>query len=68
MATNYGVGIAPTFFAVGDFGDTDLDLAVANRVSNNVSILLNDGKGTFGMATNYGVGIAPTFFAVGDFD
>ena len=60
-ATNFGVGSAPRSVAVGDFdGDTDLDLAVANFFSNNVSILLGNGTGGFGTATNFGVGFWPT--------
>ena len=47
MATNFGAGDGPISVAVGDFdGDTDLDLAVANFDSNNVSILLNNGNGS----------------------
>ena len=39
----------PDSVAVGDFnGDTTLDLAIANIDSDNVSILLGNGKGTFG--------------------
>lgn len=38
----YDVGLQPQSVAVGDFnGDGKLDLAVANRDSNTVSILLN---------------------------
>jgi hypothetical protein len=54
---------------VGDFdGDTDLDLAVANYGSDNVSILLNRGDGTFAAAVGYGAGVFPISVAVGDFD
>ena len=52
----------------GDFnGDGKLDLAVANADSNNVSILLGTGTGSFGAATNFGVGTGPRSVAVGDF-
>ena len=73
-ATNFPVGNNndPTSVAVGDFnGDTFLDLAVANLNSNNVSILLGNGTGSFGTpATNFAVGTAPstTSIAVGDFN
>jgi VCBS repeat-containing protein len=41
-ATNFDAGEFPRSVAVGDFdGDSDLDLAVANDVSDNVSVLLN---------------------------
>ena len=45
-----------------------LDLAVANFVSNNVSILLGNGTGSFGTATNFAVGSGPFSVAVGDFN
>src|SRR5918993_4058699 len=45
-----------------------LDLAVANSFSNNVSILLGTGTGSFGPATNFGVGNGPLSVAVGDFN
>ena len=45
-----------------------LDLAVANFFSNNVSILLGTGTGTFGNATNFAVGSFPNSVAVGDFN
>jgi len=41
---------------------------VANDGSDNVSILLGNGDGTFQAAVNYGVGSAPTSVAVGDFN
>jgi hypothetical protein len=54
---------------VGDFdGDTDLDLAVADYSSNDVSILLGNGDGSFGAAVNYAAGYSPVSVAVGDFD
>jgi len=40
--TDFDTGSSPISVAVGDFnGDGKLDLAVANHISNNVSILLN---------------------------
>ena len=46
-----------------------LDLAVAIFVSNNVSILLGNGTGSFGTpATNFAVGSGPFSVAVGDFN
>ena len=48
----------PDSVAVGDFnGDGKQDLAVANCGSNNVSILLGDGAGSFSAATNFGAGL-----------
>ena len=46
----------------------DLDLAVPNRDSNNVSILLGNGDGTFDSANNFAVGEGPMSIAVEDFD
>ena len=55
--------------AVGDFnGDGKLDLVVANRASNNVSVLLGNGNGTFQAAVNYAAGSKPRSVAVGDFN
>ena len=46
--------------AVGDFnGDGKADLAVANSCSDNVSVLLGNGDGTFQAAVNYAVGSEP---------
>src|SRR5439155_12023364 len=57
------------FVALGDFnGDGKSDLAVANLSSNNVSILLGTGTGTFGAATNFAVGTNPRSVAMGDFN
>ena len=55
--------------AVGDFnGDGKADLAVANASSNNVSVLLGNGNGTFQAAVNYAAGTGPSSVAVGDFN
>jgi hypothetical protein len=46
--TSYPVGTGPAAIVAGDFdGDGKPDLAVANGGSNDVSILLNNGDGTF---------------------
>ena len=45
-----------------------LDLAVANSGSNNVSILLGTGTGSFGAATNFNAGTNPSSVTVGDFN
>ena len=68
-AVNFATGVAPNAVAVGDFDrDGDLDLAVANFGSNNVSVLLGDGNGTFGAKTDFATGTAPSSVAIGDFD
>ncbi len=55
--------------AVGDFNnDRELDIAVANAVSNTLSILLGDGTGNFALASSPTTGEAPSSVAVGDFN
>jgi hypothetical protein len=54
---------------VGDFNrDGNLDLAVTNDGSNNVSVLLGNGNGGFGTATNFPADMNPDSVAVGDFN
>lgn len=55
--------------AVAEFnGDGKLDLAVANLLSNDVSILLGDGFGGFGPPTHVPVNPEPSVVAAGDFN
>jgi hypothetical protein len=62
------VGKRPASVTSGDFnGDTKLDLAVANSNSNNVSVLLRQGNGTFALAVHYAVG-DPESVTSGDFN
>jgi hypothetical protein len=63
----------PPPVAVGDFnGDGKPDLVVANpgidMSADSVSVLLNNGNGTFGAAQSYTVGGSPTAVALGDFN
>jgi uncharacterized repeat protein (TIGR01451 family) len=68
-AATYPVGTAPSAIIVGDFnGDGKSDLAVANLGSSNVSILLNNGDGTFQAAATSPAGTAPQALAAGDFN
>ena len=68
-AVNYGAGLAPISVAVGDFnGDGKPDLAVANIQSDNVSVLIGSGGGTFETAVNYGTGSGPQAVVAGDFN
>ncbi|HXH92760.1 MAG TPA: FG-GAP-like repeat-containing protein [Thermoanaerobaculia bacterium] len=63
-------GTGPASIAVGDFNsDGKSDLAIANAGSNNVSILLGTGSGTFGFPyTNFAAGSSPSSVAIGDFN
>jgi len=54
---NYAAGDGPHSVFCADLdGDTDLDLALANIYSNDVSILKNNGNGTFQAKVDYGAG------------
>jgi uncharacterized repeat protein (TIGR01451 family) len=69
---DYAVGHLPTNVAIYDFnGDGKLDIAVLNQGTDHgsISILLNNGDGSFQAAKNYDAGGAtPTSFAVADFN
>jgi hypothetical protein len=65
----FDAGQYPFSVAVGDFnGDGIPDLAVANAASNNVSVLLGNGDGTFQAPRNFPAGSGPRSVAVGDFN
>jgi hypothetical protein len=67
--TRIGVGSSPTGISFGDIdGDGDLDIAVANLTSNNVSILANNGSGNFTLKGNVNVGSFPLGISLGDID
>jgi hypothetical protein len=72
-ATNYPVGGGPYTLAAGDFnGDGKVDLVTANVTasfnSDNVSVLLGTGAGTFGAASNHAIGQRVNVLAAGDFN
>ena len=68
-AANYNVGSLPVVVAVEDFnGDGKKDLAVANAFSDNISILLGNGNGTFQSAVDYPTGAVPASVVVADFN
>ncbi|WP_199245385.1 VCBS repeat-containing protein [[Phormidium] sp. ETS-05] len=53
-------GSGPVSITPGDFnGDGHLDLAVVNRLSDNVSLLLGNGSGSFNPHTTFAVGSLP---------
>jgi hypothetical protein len=55
--STFGTHLAPISIAVADFnGDGNLDIAVANRSSNDISVLLGKGNGTFAAEVKYSAG------------
>ncbi|MBI4651233.1 VCBS repeat-containing protein, partial [Candidatus Desantisbacteria bacterium] len=66
----HNTGNSPQFAFSGDFnGDNKLDLAIANSASNNISIFISNGDGTFEPSKTYGgIGLTPYFITMGDFD
>ena len=66
-----GIGTDPYSVAVGDFNlDGRPDLATANLLSDNVTILIGDGTGNFTQPATSpeGAGTGPVSVAVGDFN
>jgi len=64
---DYLVGGRPESIAVADFNrDQRADIAVANQVTNNISVLLQNSDGSFGPAVNYAVGRGPVSLQAGD--
>src|SRR5262245_50723381 len=63
----FSAGTLPAALTVDDFDeDGHLDLAIANRFSANVSVLLGVGDGGFLAASNHAVGNSPSAVATGD--
>lgn len=70
-STNYttGANTQPYGLVVIDFnGDDYKDLATSNLTASSVSVLINDGDGTFASPVQYGVGTNPRAIVSGDFD
>jgi hypothetical protein len=64
---SYDVGRGPNSVAIGDLNrDGHPDLAVSDRESRSVSILLGDGMGGFSTRTDYAMGTNPSNVALGD--
>src|SRR5882672_812083 len=67
--SSVSVGTMPQGLVTADFdADGKLDLAVANKGSNSVSILLGNGDGTFTTKSTPSAGRAANWIAVGDFN
>ena len=65
VAANYPAGVSPVAVAMADLnGDGKADLAVAS--GTGVSVLINNGNGTFGAPVNYGSGTNPFSVAAAD--
>ncbi len=59
----------PRSLLLADFnGDRHLDIITANELSDNVTVMLNDGTGVFSPPVESPVGSFPAEVAVGDFD
>ena len=68
LSGTIAVGSGPSAIVAGNFtGDGVLDLAVADSNSGQVSILLNNGNGTFQAPRSYLVGSLPLALVAGDF-
>ncbi|MFA6469873.1 MAG: LamG-like jellyroll fold domain-containing protein [Bacteroidota bacterium] len=65
----YTVGDAPFSVYVSDIdSDGDGDIIVANSLADSISVLKNNGNGTFASKTDYGTGIKPEGVFVYDMD
>lgn len=63
------VGRAPQAITAGDFnGDGRWDLATVNGTSDDASVLLGNGNGTFRSAVSFGVGKIPLAVVAEDMD
>ena len=66
---SHPVGRSPQAIATGDFnGDGHADLATVNGTSDDVSVLLGNGNGTFRSAVSFGVGKIPLAVIAQDMD
>jgi hypothetical protein len=69
LPTTFPVGDSPGSIAVADLdGDTVSDLVTANAGSDDVSVLLGNGDGTFQAAVSFAAGDGSTSVAVADLD
>jgi hypothetical protein len=66
---DYTTGSNPRGLNYADLDkDGDTDVVVANSGTNNVSVFLNNGSGTFAAKADYTVGSGPSSVSIGDLD
>ncbi|MFQ5491987.1 MAG: FG-GAP-like repeat-containing protein, partial [Phycisphaerae bacterium] len=66
---SYPFGAAPHSLVPADLdADGDVDIAVSNNFSNNVTVMVNDGTGNLSQIFNFGSADSPDAVAAGDFD
>jgi hypothetical protein len=64
-----GTAVTPLSVVIGDFnGDHNPDLAVADFQTQQVSVLLGNGDGTFQAAKTYAAGANPASIVIADFN
>ncbi len=64
-----GTGSGPNAIVIADFNrDGKRDIATANRYSDNISILLSTGTGSYNPAVNYAVAASPVGILAADFN
>jgi parallel beta-helix repeat protein len=69
LSSEYASGTHPVTEAAADLNaDGYIDIAVANTISNDVTIFIGNGDGSFQSAVNYGVGIQPEGICASDFN
>ncbi len=67
--TAYPTDAGPHAVATGDLnGDGYPDIVTANRDSTTVTVLMNNGNGTFAAGVNYQAGSLPGSVVIGDFN
>ncbi len=69
--TDFSVGTFPRALDSGSVNngtDGHLDLVVANRNSDNITVMLGDGTGDFPTITSVAVGVQPSDVIIEDFD
>jgi hypothetical protein len=68
-SANLATGISPRAIVSGDLnGDGNMDVAVADSGSANISVFLNNANGTLATAVSYTVGTVPSKLTMADID